>query len=333
MSQSNKQIVNIGRETRSTPDSKATDSGRQRKWTGFIIAAVVVVVILAILGGGYYQNYVSPFQRTIITVDDTSINMDYFLKRFRFTNTDPMSMIQLLTNEQLIKLAAPRYGIQVSQEDIIHELRNIARGESEVISESEFQEWYRQELNNSGLSDSEYKDIMTTSILAARLQAYLAETIPTVGEHVYIHRILAESFEAAVIIRERWEAGEDFADLARETALDEEDIESGGAIGWMPRGVMAARFEYAIFDLSPGELSLPIPAEAPTSVADVGQGSFFLFMVSEKTDSREIDEEYLPIIKDGALGNWLTEESQFHEITWNFNSEISAWLNWQLSKN
>jgi hypothetical protein len=55
-------------------------------------------------------------------------------------------------------------------------------------------------------------------------------------------------------------------------------------------------------------------------------------MVSEKAEAREIDENPLQVLKSKALENWLSEEGKLHEIDWNYDSEIDAWINFQLAK-
>ncbi len=77
---------------------------RKGKQTAYIIVGLVVAVILIIFGVFYYQTYVAPFRRVIISVDTVQIRMDYFLQRTRLANSDPMSMLQQLTEEQLIKV-------------------------------------------------------------------------------------------------------------------------------------------------------------------------------------------------------------------------------------
>jgi len=322
------------------PDGKASGSkaiARDRKGrrTGFIIASVVIVLILVIVGVSLYLN-AAPFRRIIITVDDTSINMDYFLMRTRLAGDDPMVMLETLTNEQLIKIEAPKYVAEVSPEDIDQELRRIASGGSETISESEFKEWYRQILNENDLSDSEYKEIVTTILLAARLQEYLAERVPPVAEQVHLYVIVVKTYEDAEKIRARWEAGEDFADLAREVSLDEVSGEKGGDLGWLPRGVLVSGFDEVVFNLDIGDVSEPL---AYISDYESEEIFYYLLMVSEKADDREVDEEPLQILKAKALDDWLLEKRQEKkdEIEWyglknGFDSETYAWINWQLSK-
>lgn len=306
-----------------TPSPESTTGDRKGRWSVFIIAGLVVIIALSIFGVGYYQNYVAPFRRIIITVDDTTINMDHFLKRARLANLDPMTALEAITNEQLVILEAPNYGIEASPTDVDNELRRMARGESETISDSEFREWYRQLLNETGLSDSEFREIVTSGLLTIRLHQYLAERVSTVAEQVHLHVILLEGYEEAVEVRARWEAGEDFTDLAREVSLDEASKENGGDIGWVPRGI-SDWVDYWAFDLNLGEVSEPIMTTE--------EGGFHLAMVSEKTDARELDADALEIVKSLALEKWLAAIRTSHKIEYNFNSEIYAWLNWQLAK-
>ena len=323
MSQSKKKRTD-SRSVEKAPASKTIDRDHKDRRTGIIIASLVVAVILIVVGIFVYQEYVAPFRRTIITVDNISIDMGYFLKRARLAGADPMSMLEVLTNELVMKQEAPRYVGEVSPEDIDQQLRMIASGGSGNITESEFKEWYRQLLNEAKISDAEYKEIVGTSVLAARLHEYLAERVPTIGEQVHLHVILMETYKEAEKVRARLEAGEDFAELAREVSLDAQSAEKGGDLGWASPHALASGFGYVASTLEVGEVSEPLQFEEG--------GAFYLIMVSEKADARELDEVSLQVLRGKALDDWLAEEIQFHEIKYNFNSEIYAWLNWQLSK-
>jgi foldase protein PrsA len=333
MSQSRKRGANQ-RSIEMASSSKNIDRVRRRRWTAIIIASVVIVLIavivvvsLSLVGG--------PLRRTIIVVDDTSIRMDYFLKRARLAGADPIGMLESLTNEQIIKLGAPQYAGQVYPEDIDQELRRIAGGEDETITESEFKEWYRQQLNETGLSDAEYRDITATAILTNRLHEYLAVRVPTIARQVHLYAIVLQTYEDAEEVRARWEAGEDFADLAQEVSLDEAAKENGGEIGWFPAGVLDTTFDYVAFTLSAGDVSQPV-AYAPDPSA-TEQLIYYLFWVSEIADAREVDEDSMGVLRSRVLEFWLATEIQLHEISYHgltngFDSETNAWINWQLSR-
>jgi len=315
------------------PSSKAVARGRKGRRTAIIIASVVIVLILIIVGVSLYINS-APFRRIIITVDDTSISMDYFLMRTRLAGADPFEMLEALTNEQLIKIEAPRYVAEVSPEDIDQELRRMASGESGTISESEFKEWYRQILNETKLSDSEYKEIVATSLLANRFHEYLAERVPTVVEQVHLHATLL-STEDIERMWEKEDEGEDVAKFASEIWQDKQSEGEVEDLGWLPRGVLVFGFDQVAFSLTIGEVSEPVVylGEDPTSE----EIYYYLLMVSEKAAARQIDEEPLQILQSKALDDWLLEEIKFHEISWHglkngFDDYTYMWIQLELAK-
>ena len=324
-----------------SPGSTVIARDRKGRRTGFLIASVVIILILVIIGVNYYPTYVAPYRLTVISVDDTSIRMDYFLKRLKLTGVDPKNMLTNLAQEQIAEIAAPRYGIEISREDVDQKLRIIAQGESETISESEFKEWYRQQLNETRLSDAEYRKITTIGLIFAQLHDYLAARVPTVAPQVHLYAISVETYEDAEEIRARWEAGEDFTDLAREVSLDLQTQEQEGEIGWFPRGVLDTQFEYTAFNLSTGNVSEPLSIVSETTL-ETGETvpsveGYYLLMVSERADAREIDEEYMPVLRDRVLEDWFVEEWNFHEIKYHgfnngFDSYTYYWVMQQLAK-
>ncbi len=58
--------------------------------------------------------------------------------------------------------------------------------------------------------------------------------------------------ERARAVAERIRAGEDFAEVARETSDDEISAASGGDMGFFPRGRMVPQFDEKVFSLEPG---------------------------------------------------------------------------------
>jgi parvulin-like peptidyl-prolyl isomerase len=311
--------------------SETIQKSRSRRQL-FIIVGIIVVVILGILAIPYYQNYIAPFNQTVITVDNVQISMKYFLERTRLAGSDPMSMLQTLTEEQVIKLMAPQYGIQVTGTDIDQKLRNMASDGTGDISDIEFREWYRQQLNTNKVSDSQYRELVSISLLTSRLQAYLAERIPTVAEQVHLHMIAVLTYEEAQKVEERLKAGEDFASVAREVSIDTSSKDKGGDLGWLPPAVSV--FADQITALEVNKISPPMAYYSQTQATTGTQTPdfYYILMVSEKDSARQVDDNYMEILKARALELWLPGEIQNHVIKYNFNSEIYAWVNWQLQK-
>ena len=307
-----------------TGDKDVKRKRRQR----FIIIGIVVVVILAIFIPVYYINYIAPFTRTIISVDGIEVSMGDFLDRTRFEGSDPLTMLETLTNELVIEIMAPQYGIEVTDEDIDQGLRDLASGGTGDISDVEFEEWYRQQLNNSSVSESLYREVLYINLLSSQLHVYLAERVPTVAEQVHLHVIVVLEYEEAQDAAARLEADEDFATVAQEMSIDA-TAEDGGDMGWVPP-VVLSNYQSLVEALDIGEVSAIIPYYTETDSTEPGY--YYIFMVSEKDSSRELDDTNLAVFQVLALDFWLDEEIPKHEITYNFDSEIYAWLTWQLEK-
>ena len=107
--------------------------------------------------------------------------------------------------------------------------------------------------------------------------------------------------------------------------------EKGGDFGWLPRDVLPPGFDQVAFNLIIDDVSEPLAYVSDPTSAEI---FYYLLMVSEKAEAREIDEDSLQMLKARTLDDWLLEEvkSPKHKIEWNFNSEIYAWINWQLAK-
>jgi parvulin-like peptidyl-prolyl isomerase len=296
-----------------------------------LIAVAVVVVVGAVAGAAIYRERVAPFRTTVLVVDDTSISMRYFLKRASLSRAEPVAMLETLMREQLIRHASPEppYSIDVSEQDVGQFLREIARGESATIAESEFTEWYRQQLNESRLSDAEFRDLAKTNLLARRLSEYLSERVATVAEQVHLHVIAVKDAAAVTIVVERLGRGEEFGAVARAMSSDAGSRDRGGDVGWKPRGALAPVLSQAAFDeLEIGQASGPLYLD---------DQSLVVLMVSEKVPAREIDQESLRTIKATVLDDWLTKEQPRHRVEIHgfrngYDAETDAWVRWQLER-
>lgn len=332
---------NIDRIRERKAGSTTTGASQQGRRTGIIIiAAGLAALILIFAATFYYQTQMVPFNQPVLTVDKTVIDMSYYLKRTKLSSSDPITMIQQLVDEQIVKLMAPTFGITVTPEEIDSALLYSASTENATgnvtdnatgtfLTESEFNTWYKQQLNVSGLTDAEYKDMTRTNMLATKLQEYLAQRIPTVAEQVHLNVIVLANSANATNAKARLQAGESFTDVAREVSLDTQSGGTGGDIGWFPRGVLP--YDNTIFALGVGAVSDAIAAD-PTAP---NTSPYLLFMVSEKAAVREIDDNSMQVLRSSALSNWLLREEPTHNIVVNYdfnNPENQAWINLQLTK-
>ena len=322
-----------------TPPPEKPKLSRRR--TAIIWSVVVAVVLGLAIGIGYYVIYALPLQQTIIKVNSAEITADYFIRRMLQSGgaEDIFTMMQTITNEELIRQGAPRapYGIRVTDEEVTSALKEAARGENETISEPEFRAWYRNEVNESGLSDREYRDLTRTYLMAQLLGQYLGARVPSVAEQVHLQYMVFESYEDAVEAAGRLEEGADFAELAREVSIDTVSAEEGGDLGWWPEDALGIQSGTALlsppsllFDFGTGEVSQPALLDQDTMV-------YAIFKVVERAAAMEMEEDMLNLVKQRQMEKWLDTEMRTQTITFHgrnngFDSETHAWITWQLSR-
>lgn len=95
----------------------------------------------------------------------------------------------------------------------------------------------------------------------------------TLARHILLKpnklRDEAATLAQARRIKRRLEAGEDFAALAREFSEDPGSAVQGGDLGWTPPGVFAPRFQAALDQLNPNDISDPFETQFGIHVAQV----------------------------------------------------------------
>ena len=299
---------------------------KKHKQSIFVISSLFIAVVIILVSIFYYQSHVAPFQQPVLTVDNTVIRMDYFLKRIRMGGNDPTLTLQQLTYEQIVKILAPQYGIAVSPSDIDVELRKEATASAtDVITDAAFQEWYANRLRATELSDSGYREIVKAKLLAIRLLEYLAENIPTTAEQVHLYTIVTATSNDAINAKSRIAAGENFTTVAAEISLDSQTKSKDGELGWIPRGVTP--YDDVIFQLAAGQVSDPLaidPGSPSTS-------QYVIFMVLEKDPNRMIDATPLEVLRSRALYNLILQQIPQH-VKYSYTPEDNEWVTEQLAK-
>ena len=316
---------------------KSNEPKSRRLFLTILVAVVVVLVIGCIAGYAIYRQEIAPFETVVLRIDEKEIKMRYFLKRLRMGEGNPsfggpISLLSMIAQEEIIKEKAPRtpYNLSVTPEEIEGFLKTLARRGSESITEEEYQEWYRQQLNQTQLSKSEFEELTRTQVLRQKLSDYLAVRAPTVAEQIHLHMIVQKSPEASQKVQQRLQAGEDFYQLAQELNPSEETRENQGDLGWHTKNGLQPRLAQLAFQLEVGDHSQPIP---------LSKDAFVIVKVVEKAAARELSKEQQERQKFGLVEQWAANEFQFHKISYHgltegkgWDSQTHAWANWQMQR-
>ncbi len=123
------------------------------------------------------------------------------------------------------------------------------------------------------------------------------------SDEAHVQAMLLGSAQEAQMVKDRLDAGEDFAALAEEFSQHTTSKEAGGDLGWLTPGIMSPVFEEFVFDpeLEIGKLSEPIRDETTMT-----EGGYWLVKVLDADDYREIADEDRNLLKAEALDEWVS---------------------------
>lgn len=211
-----------------------------------IIASTIFLIgIISYVAAGYYVNRVKPFHEKVITVNDVSFDMGYYI-----------DILDAYTRAQGIEPNQTHYYTDVVAR-YIEDAELLRQGAEELnatVSEEEIDEKIK-ELN---FPDTRaYRDLMEGTLLAGNFLEYFDSQLPDEMLQAYIQIMLVESEDVANEVIGRANRGENFTEMVGEFSYDNNTKQYNGTIGWLPEEVMPQDIAQT-FNLNPGEISQPV---------------------------------------------------------------------------
>jgi foldase protein PrsA len=304
-------------KTKTRPKSQPSQRGRaahqadREQWSrrlavGGVVA--VIAIVIGIIAYGWYQTHVKPLEKTVLQVEDTKFNLAHVERRVRLEkgNYTADNYVQLvndvltqLEHEGLLLAGAGEIGISVTDEEVTAEVRN--RGNlAEDVEQSIFAAEFRRQVEESGLRENEYRQMLRADLIGRKVQNYFLYLAPTEEPQVRGRWIVLDDVDKADEVEQRLEAGEDFAALAKEFSIDTSNADQGGEFDWTPRGVW------------------PIPKDVHDFLfdqAEIGQRSdvitvsnlYYIVELEERADSRPLDDQQRQKVADRNMQEWLAD--------------------------
>jgi parvulin-like peptidyl-prolyl isomerase len=309
----------------------------------FIGILAITIIFTLVLSTGYILRYVVPQEKVIVQVGESKFKRSDMLKMLRVkqknaemigstikSSEEIFKALQNMIENEIIDQVAPSLGISVSQDQLDIYIRDVFMPQYDsdespdpVQIEREFREIFNNYLNSVGLTENEYRKFTRWSMLREQMRQFVGESVPTVAEQVYLHRLMVMPDDEIDIMKKKFNDGVPFKYIVREFSKDNEEvIRRGGEIGWVPRGIFP-EYDYIIFDLEPNLLSLE-------SQSIKNPPLLYFFMVSEKDPARKIAIAELEQLKTKALNDWLNTKRKEFNVKATFNSEVHGWLSKQL---
>ena len=309
----------------------------------FIGILSITIIFTLVLSTGYILRYVVPQEKVIVQVGESKFKRSDMLKMLRVkqknaemigstikSSEEIFKALQNMIENEIIDQVAPSLGISVSQDQLDIYIRDVFMPQYDsdespdpVQIEREFREIFNNYLNSVGLTENEYRKFTRWSMLREQMRQFVGESVPTVAEQVYLHRLMVMPDDEIDIMKKKFNDGVPFEYIVREFSKDNEEvIRRGGEIGWVPKGIFP-EYDYIIFDLEPNLLSLE-------SQSIKNPPLLYFFMVSEKDPARKIAIAELEQLKTKALNDWLNTKRKEFNVKATFNSEVHGWLSKQL---
>jgi parvulin-like peptidyl-prolyl isomerase len=199
-------------------------------------------------------------------------------------------VLEQMIDQELIRQAAVEMGISISDEKLQSSIDGI-------VEQSGGEDQFNQSLQASGTTYDDFQHMLLDQLLSEAVYSSVTASINPVAEQVHARHILLPTRELAEEVLARLQAGEDFAYLAREYSEDVSSRETGGDMGFFPRGVMPAEVEEAAFGLEVGD----------TSGIVESQFGFHIIQVLER-DEREIAVEVFESLRQQTFMQWLEDQ-------------------------
>jgi len=284
---------------------------RQKRIRRIIIAvaAIFLVGIVSYVSYEYYVDKIKPFSEKVITVNDVSFNMEYYVNMLdaqtkglapaNITYEIAQYIAQYIEYAELKSQGAKDLNITVGEEEI-----------EEMIKE--------QQLSKGKV----YRDIAETQLLSERLSEYFDSQLPDEMLQSNTQVMFVESEQVANNVIDQAEKGENFTELVRGFSYDNITKEYDGNLGWLPLELMSPTMAET-FNLTTGGISQPI-CDNSTSKS-VG---YWLIKVSEKDPEKGINVSAMLLGSEQEaveIKAELDAEGNFSELAKNYSQHSSKY--------
>lgn len=311
-------------EQRARSVRHTADSERMNRTliVGGIVA--VVVIALGVIGFGWWQTQIRPLGKTVLEVGDIKFNLAHVERRMELELQDnpfyagdtvlqlPDIMYERLVDEAtLLQAGTELPTITLTEEDLAAAVRERS-GLADDVEATVFANEFRRQVEDSGLKENEYRQMLRAQILQDKVRAFFTYTGPTEEAQVLARWIVVNSQQDADDALERLTAGEDFVAVARDLSLDVSRAEQGASDeDWTTRGFVPNQdLEDFLFD-----------------EADVGQLSglvitgdfYYIAELIDRNDSRPLTDVQRANVGDRELQKWL--DGVDIEVTRNFSQD------------
>lgn len=274
------------------------------------VLAFILVIMFVVVGAGCQKK-----EEVVATVNSAQItqgDLDQMVRLVQLTYGQQVNaeedalkdnVLNQLIDQEILLQEAEKNNLKTDKEEIKGDYEDFRNYLTTQVYPSEDE--FKAALKKYDLTEEILKDFMVKQKSISKLYQEVTKDV-TVDEDeikayfdahkdqfnepemVRARHILVKTEEEAVDIRKELEQGGEFESLAKKYSTEPGADQSGGELGFFPRGRMVPEFEEAAFSLSVGEISQPVKT----------QFGYHLIKVEEKNAAKEatyadVDKETL----------------------------------------
>ncbi|MEX0762609.1 MAG: peptidylprolyl isomerase, partial [Dehalococcoidia bacterium] len=317
----------------------------------FIVLGVIILLGLAAVPAyAFVQSYVFPPREVAVRVEDVTYTRGDVVDFIRFNQritedlgvefqlgTSLFEALQTIADNEISYQVAPRLGISVDPAEVDRTIESLLgfnltdeeRRSPEV--QSNIAERKRQFLNEVGLNEETYREIVRKDTFKQRVRSYVADSVPLIQPQARVYEIVLSSPDVQVLqrIERRLSGGASAEDVALEFSEDPDVRRDRGDRGWVPQNVVLEIDNLLFGQREDGSRVLPIGVPSDP-IFDSNGGFYNVYVVTEFTEAREVDPEPFETLTDRALTRFLNEERQELDVFVALNDRVYNWVNEQV---
>ncbi len=343
------------RSTKSRFDILREKKARGRRNRPFIYGGLgMLAVLMIVLGVAFWNQFVAPPRALAIRVGEVEYTRGDVVDLIRFNQrlseeigvpfqlgTSVFEALQVIQEAELAFQLAPQYGVSVSPEEVDERVEFIlgfaiqAGDRDSDEFKTNVEEAKRQFLNRVGLPESVWRDFLKKVLFQERLREVVGDNIPRIQPQVHVYRLLLERNDPQVVglIERELNAGTPIEEIVLEFSDDFEAPRTNGELGWVPQGVVARQIDGLLFGTD-ADGNRILPLRTPTSPQlDEQTNMWSILVVEEFQEAREVEPDSLEVLKDTAMTVFLNEQRRNIDLFLDLDSDITNWVNKQVSLN
>jgi len=199
------------------------------------------------------------------------------------------TVLDSLIQQALIEQEAAKRGITVTDQDVEAEVQS-------YIQLAGSRDKWLASIAADRMTEAEYRAGLRSALITGKMRDVITSSVGQTAEQVHARHILVLDEASANQILQQLKSGANFADLAAKLSLDVTTRQTGGDLGWFPRGQLLQKsIEDAAFSLPLNQYSAPVKS-------DLG---YHIVETLERVKDRPIDAETRANLARQTFEAWL----------------------------